>query len=76
MQLSHDDEKIDENEKNFRILSNAIPSIIWITNPEGSCTYLNQQWYSYTGQTEEKAEGFGWLDATHPDDRKKAEDVF
>jgi PAS domain S-box-containing protein len=50
--------------------------MMWVTEPSGYCTYLNQRWYDYTGQTERTGEGYGWLDAVHPDDRPAAEHAF
>src|SRR6185503_17870671 len=44
--------------------------------PGGECTYLNRRWYELTGQTAESALGWGWLDATHPDDRERARAIF
>ncbi|RZA16205.1 MAG: PAS domain S-box protein, partial [Proteobacteria bacterium] len=52
------------------------PAILWITEEDGSCTYLSKQWYEFTGQTESEALGFGWLDATHPDDKERAGKAF
>ncbi len=68
--------KIEESEKYFRRLAESVPAIIWITESDGSCSYLNKLWYDYTGQTEEEAMGFGWLEATHPDDKEQAAEVF
>ncbi len=44
------------------------PAILWITEIGGSCTYLSRQWYEFTVQSKSEALGFGWLDATHPDE--------
>ncbi len=52
------------------------PAILWITEVDGSCSYLSKQWYQYTGQTEEEALGFGWLNATHPDDKEKTANIY
>ncbi|RYZ73598.1 MAG: PAS domain S-box protein [Proteobacteria bacterium] len=52
------------------------PAILWITELDGSCTYLSKRWYEYTGQTEAQALGFGWLDATHPEDKERAGKAF
>ncbi len=52
------------------------PAILWITEKDGSCTYLSKQWYEYTGQTHEEALGFGWLDATHPDDKEPTAKIY
>jgi PAS domain S-box-containing protein len=49
---------------------------MWVTDPDGYCTYLNRRWYEFTGQTPEEAQGYGWLDATHPDDKERAGEIF
>lgn len=68
--------KLAESETHFRQLTDTVPAILWITEPDGSCNYLNKQWYEQTGQTETQAEGSGWLDATHPDDKEEAGRLF
>lgn len=68
--------KIEESEKELRKLIDAVPAIIWITNKEGHSTYLNLNWYNYTGQANKEAIGFGWLEAVHPEDRDLAESLF
>jgi PAS domain S-box-containing protein len=65
-----------ESEDRFRNMADHAPVMMWVTNESGACTYLNRGWYEFTGQTEAEAEGFGWLEATHPDDKAEAERVF
>jgi PAS domain S-box-containing protein len=60
----------------FEKLANAAPVMMWVTDPAGRCVFLNKTWYDFTGQTAAQAEGFGWLDATHPADRAEAERIF
>ena len=67
---------LKESESRFRNMADHAPVMMWVTNEAGFCTYLNRRWYEFTGQTEAEAEGFGWLDATHPDDRSLAEQAF
>lgn len=64
------------SENYFRQLTDTIPAIVWITDPPGYCTYLNQNWFEFTGQQEHQALGYGWLDATHPDDKQMSADIF
>lgn len=52
------------------------PAILWITEKDGSCSYLSKQWTEFTGQPAEEGLGFGWLEATHPDDKAKAGEAF
>jgi len=73
---AHADIALRESEARFRRLTDTMPAILWLTAPDGYCTHLNAQWYAYTGQTEAEAEGFGWLNATHPDDSPEAERLF
>ena len=68
--------KLSESEERFRAMADSAPVIVWVTNKEGYCTYLNHGWYEFTGQTREEAEGFGWLNATHPDDQQMANEIF
>ncbi|AYA36925.1 PAS domain-containing sensor histidine kinase [Hymenobacter oligotrophus] len=65
-----------ESEEYFRSMADSLPSMVWVTDPNGHCTYLNKQWYSYTGQQQAEALGIGWLQAVHPDDAPAAEKAF
>ena len=59
-------------EQLFRDLFDAAPTMLWVTEVDGSCSFLSRRWYEFTGQTESEGLGFGWLDAVHPDDRDAA----
>lgn len=60
----------------FRAIADHAPVIMWLTDPDGQCVYLNRRWYALTGQTVAESLGFGWLDAIHPDDRALSADAF
>lgn len=62
------EEALRESEKRFRSLSNSAPVMIWVTDADDRCSFLNKTWYDFTGQTENDALGLGWLQAVHPDD--------
>jgi PAS domain S-box-containing protein len=70
------EELLRENEARFRLMADASPATLWLTDPEGRCTFLSRQWYEYTGQTEREALGLGWTTATHPDDTRRAGEAF
>jgi PAS domain S-box-containing protein len=65
-----------ESEMRFRNMADHAPVMMWVTDADGACTYLNRRWYEYTGQTEAEGLGFGWLDAVHPGDRAASGDAF
>ena len=60
------------SEKEFRLLAEAMPQIVWVTNAEGQNTYFNQQWVDYTGLSLNESAGDGWNIPFHPDDRQSA----
>jgi PAS domain S-box-containing protein len=65
-----------ESEARFRNMAEHAPVMMWVTDPEGSLTYLNQLWSEFTGQSPEEALGFGAWMAIHPDDRSTMRDAF
>ncbi|KYF52831.1 hypothetical protein BE08_09810 [Sorangium cellulosum] len=69
-------EDLRESEARFRHMADHAPVMIWITDPDGSCTYANRGWLDFTGQSESDVLGLGWLDAVHPEDRPAAAEAF
>ncbi|QRN95674.1 PAS domain S-box protein [Archangium violaceum] len=67
---------LQESEARFRNMADHAPVMMWVTDTQGRCTYLNRQWYDFTGQTEEMGLGFGWLSAVHPEDARLAQAIF
>ncbi len=67
---------LGESEARFRHMANHAPVMIWMTEPDGACTYLNASWYAFTGQNEQTGLGFGWLNAIPPEDRLTFQQAF
>src|SRR5215469_1368331 len=59
------------SERELRSIVNTIPTTAWSTRPDGYCDFLNQVWLDYAGMTAEQAQGWGWADAIHSDDRER-----
>jgi PAS domain S-box-containing protein len=70
------EEAVRASEREFRLLADAMPQIVWITRPDGWNIYFNQRWLDYTGQTLEESYGHGWNKPFHPDDQKRAWDAW
>ncbi|HEV7280209.1 MAG TPA: PAS domain S-box protein [Pirellulaceae bacterium] len=70
------DAELRESEERFRRMADDAPVMIWVTDPDGVCTYLSKSWYELTGQTPETGLGFGWVNATHPDDQAMTHEAF
>jgi PAS domain S-box-containing protein len=45
-----------ESEERFRQLTNLIPTFVWYVDPQATVTFANEQWFTYTGLTDEPAE--------------------
>jgi PAS domain S-box-containing protein len=69
------EDAIKQSEERYRSLIAATSQIVWTADAEGRCPYL-PSWGAYTGQTEAQMVGFGWLDAIHPDDRERTNQVW
>ncbi len=67
---------VRDSESRFRTMADHAPVMVWVTETDGRCTYLSRSWYEFTGQTPAQGLGFGWLDATHPDDRETSDAAF
>lgn len=61
-------EALRQSEEKYRLLAEATPQCVWIYQADGKVEYCNQHWYDYTGLTEERTLGWGWLSILHPDD--------
>jgi len=65
------EEALQASERNLAAIINTIPTTAWTTRPDGYCEFLNRVWLDYTGMTAEQAQGWGWAQAIHPEDRKR-----
>lgn len=67
---------LQQSEARYRSLVTATSQMVWMTTPEGLQKAGMSDWRAYTGQTVEEANGWGWLDAVHPDDRPHTAEVW
>ncbi|MGV3531656.1 MAG: PAS domain-containing protein [Chthoniobacteraceae bacterium] len=49
-----------------------LPVMVWCVDSAGHCSWINQEALRFAGTTWREAEGTGWLDAFHSDDRERA----
>ncbi|QDT34958.1 PAS domain S-box protein [Thalassoglobus polymorphus] len=55
-------------ELDFKNLADHAPVLIWVSNTEWECMYVNLRWCNFTGQSQEEALGSGWRNALSEDD--------
>ncbi|MFD0936688.1 response regulator [Methylobacterium trifolii] len=66
------EQRLRHSEERFRALVDASAAVIWNTSATGELMPPQPRWSAYTGQSEEAYQGWGWVDAVHPDDRALA----
>ncbi|GJD44651.1 Sensor histidine kinase RcsC [Methylobacterium cerastii] len=70
------EDRLLQSEERFRALVDASTAVIWNTDAAGALLPPQPRWSAYTGQSEEAFQGWGWIDAVHPDDRAHAAEVW
>jgi len=53
-------------------LTNAMPQMVWATQPDGYHDFYNAQWYRFTGMPAGSTDGEEWNGMFHPDDQDRA----
>jgi PAS domain S-box-containing protein len=65
------EEKIRLSEQRYRSLVKASSQLVWTCDAHGYFGHEIDDWQRFTGQTTDQVDGFGWLNAIHPEDRDK-----
>ena len=60
---------LQQSERQYRMLLEGVPQLVWTCRTDGWCDYLSRQWLEYTGVPEADQLGYGWSNAVHPEDR-------
>ncbi len=66
-----------ESEQRFRLMADAVPQIVWLTDPQGRVEFVNKQWRDYTGvpyRPMTVAEAVASF--VHPDDGERTLEAF
>ena len=63
---------LKHSESQFLNFADTAPSMLWVTEPNGSCSFLSRGWTAFTGQARDAGLGMGWTAMIHPDDRDGA----
>jgi PAS domain S-box-containing protein len=62
------EQSMRESEERFRLLANAAPVMIRMSDVDGGSTDFNIPWLAFTGRGPQDERGSGWLDGVHRDD--------
>ena len=62
------EQALKESEERFRLMADAAPVLIWVSDATSRCTFFNKKWLDFTGRRIEQEIGRGWMAGVHPDD--------
>ncbi len=59
-------EQLQESAKEFQLLADATPQVIWTARADGVVDYCNQRWFDYSGLAPDQVGN--WAPVLHPED--------
>ncbi len=62
------EEALRESEQRFRMMADTAPVMIWMSDPDKLCTFVNKRWLDFTGRMLEQELGNGWVEGVHRED--------
>ncbi|MFN2617166.1 MAG: SpoIIE family protein phosphatase [Thermoleophilaceae bacterium] len=69
MERARVEDRPHDSEAGFRELADTVPALMWMADPEGRLTFVNQGWLRFTGGSPEEELGERLGLSAHPDDR-------
>src|SRR5579862_4560037 len=64
--------EIERKHQELDAIVRTAPDIIFSRQADGARDYISDRFYEYTGAAPGSANGFGWVDYVHPEDKDKA----
>jgi len=68
--------EIEKSKEQFRQVADNAPVMIWMTDENKLCNFVNKGWLKFTGRKKEQEMGYGWIEGMHPDDYSRCAEVF
>ena len=65
-----------ESEQRFKVITEAMPVMVWMSGTDKLCTYFNKSWLDFVGRTLEQEWGNGWTENVHPDDFERCLQIY
>src|SRR5207344_1474280 len=57
-----------ESEERFRLMADTAPVLVWRSDPDKQCDFVNRPWLEFTGRTVAQELGNGGSESICPDD--------
>lgn len=66
--LRRSEARLRESEARFRNMADTMPALLYMTDADGHCRFVNKTMLDFTGRRLEDELGDGWLSNVHPED--------
>jgi len=70
------EEAVRESEQRFGLLADTAPVVIWMSDTDKLCTYVNKPWLNFTGRPLHSQLGNGWSKGVHSEDLQRCMDTY
>ena len=70
------DSALRDSEERFRSMADTAPVLLWLSDVDQQCTYVNKPWLHFTGRTLEQELGAGWMESIYPEDRQRCLETY
>lgn len=67
--LRRTEKALSESEARFRLVAEQAPVMLWMSDAEARCLYINQALRDFWGVAEEDTLAFDWSNTLHPEDK-------
>jgi len=74
IQSSHS--ALEESEARFRVVSDNVPVLIWMSAADRELIWFNKAWLAFAGRTMAQEFGHGWTENIHPDDMDRCLNTY
>lgn len=68
--------RLEQSRQRFQTLASLAPVGIFLTHPDGTCSFVNERWCEQAGLTAEDALGWGWKKALCASDAERVYDKW
>ena len=68
--------ELEKSKQQFKQVADTAPVIIWMTDDDKQCNFVNKEWLRFTGRKPEQEMGYGWVEGMHPDDYPRTAEIF
>lgn len=70
------EQELRESDERYRSIMETSPVALWVLDGAGDFVDSSSPWFEMTGQTREECNRKGFLNAVHPDDMERCQDVL